>query len=1084
MYIKKILFLLLVSLSTSLAQSSISGTVFSTADNQPLPGVSVLIQGTSNGTQSDALGKFQISAKEGDVLVFSFIGMITQQVKVKNKTSLEVFLEENVNELQEVVVLTALGFERKKDDDLSSSTIVDTKAVQRSGESGVLQGLSGKTSGLTIVRNSGDPGAGAFIQIRGQNTISGDNSPLIILDGVPISNSSLGGGVAGVVEQSRLNDINPDDIEDITVLKGAAAAAVWGTGAANGVLIIKTKRGNSKKKVSVEFTNMTSFDVINREFEKQNVYGQGSPLLWETGRARDAYVYQWNPTIRESWGDKIASRSGEADVIREGNKRFESATGQIYYPVLQKNSRQTFEQENRDQVFQTGFTWNKAINMSFKHGSGTTFFSLANWDQQGILKANSDYNRTTARLNNESQLLPNLNLKINTTFSSIRSNSIQQGSNLNGFYLGYLRTPADFNNTDFIGTYYDNNGVPTRNAHRSFIGNQNNLGYLGEGAPFYNNPGWTINQQENPNELQRFILNPELNWKLAKGINFTARYGFDYYNEVRESWFPVNSAGDVSDGSFGRSVINERNSNLNAFLSGTHVPSSDFNFSWIGGVQFTDISFYSQGGSSNNFTNPATGILRTFGNAEAINETPSLTRFRNRKSGAYAVFNGEFLNQFYAELTARYELPSTLNAAVFYPSASLGWVFTEYIKSKIFSFGKIRVSYGEVGIEPQNYINQTVFGAFDRGSSWGEVLFASVYGNPFGRSPSSGNPNLMPERVKEYEVGADFRFFQDKLMIGATYYDRITEDALLSVDLAPSSGFSSVWSNAASITNKGVEIDMSYRVTGFKNVDWRIDANFSQNRNMVTRLDGVESVFLNGFAGASSRVVRDQPFAALWGGRWQRTTDGSLILDRNGFPEVDPEEGVIGDPNPLFRAGLGSNISWKNINFSFQFETMQGQDIWAGTESILMYFGVHPITANEFTTETEMRTVDGRIVPSGTTVRGNVGNFGAADVILDSEWYTGNGGGFGPVAEQFVVDGSWTKLREVSIGYSLPSSLIRKAKLSSASINLTGRNLFIWSPLKYVDPEVNLTGASKGRGLEYFTNPGTGSYIISLKVGI
>lgn len=1066
------------------SQREITGNVKSTEDEFGLPGATVQVKGTSKGTQTDGSGNYKIQASQKDVLVFSFIGMLPQEIAVNNQSVINVVLEQNAEQLDEIVVLSALGLERKKDEDLSSSTIIDTKAMKRSGESGVIQALSGKTSGLTIVRNSGDPGAGAFIQIRGQNTIYGDSSPLIILDGVPISNSSLGGGIDGVVQQSRLNDINPEDIANITVLKGAAAAAVWGTGAANGVIIIQTKRGTGDKKFSVEYTNMTSWDVVNREFEKQDKFGQGSPLLWDTGRASDAYVYQWNPTIRESWGDRIADRVGGEDEVREGNKRFVSETGEVYYPILTKRSTETYAQQNRDQVFQTGFTWSKAVNLSFNHASGSTFFSLANWDQEGVLKANSNYNRTTARLNNESQLLPNLKLKMNTTFSNIQSDRIQQGSNLNGFYLGYLRTPADFNNTDYIGTYYDNNGVPSQNSHRSFIGNQNNLGYLGEGAPFYSNPGWTINQQENPNELRRFIFNPEVNWNIAKGINFTGRYGYDYYNETRETWFPVNSAADVYQGSFGRSTTTERNTSINAFLSGTNEINTDLNLSWMGGIQLIDVLFESQGGSSKNFTNPFVGDLRTFDNAISANENPSLSRLRNRKIGSYAVFNGEFKKEFFLELTGRYELPSTVNSPVFYPSVSLGWVFTDYLKKDIFTFGKLRFSYGEVGIEPNNYVNQTVYGAFDRGTSWGETLSAGVYGNPFGRSPTSGNPNLTPERVREFEVGGDLRFFKDKLTIGATYYDRVTNDALLPIDLPPSSGFSSFWNNAGTITNKGLELDLGYRITKFNGVDWRIDANFSRNKNIVTRLEGVTSVFLDGFAGASSRVVEGEPFGAIWGGKWLRDSGGFYVLDANGFPEVDPEEGVLGDPNPVWRGGIGSNLAWKGLTFSFQFETMQGNDIWAGTEGILKYFGVHPETANEFITDKEMRTVDGRVVAAGTLVRGNIGNFGGNDVILDSEWYTGNGGGFGPVAEQFVVDGSWTKLREVSLGYQLPLNLVKKAKLSNASVTLTGRNLFIWSALKYVDPEVNLTGASKGRGLEYFTNPGTGSYVVSLKLGI
>ena len=820
-----------------------------------------------------------------------------------------------------------------------------------------------------------------------------------------------------------------------------------------------------------------------REFEQQDKFGQGSPLLWDTGRPSDAYRYVWNPTVRESWGDRIRDRSGAEDDVRVGNKRFETPDGQVFYPILTKNSKEIYHDKNRDQVFQNGFTWNKAFNINFSNNKSSTFLSFSDWSQKGVMKANSDYNRTTARLNNESQLTDKLKIRVNSTVSHVATNSVQQGSNLNGFYLGYLRTPADFDNTAYIGTYYDADGVPSYNAHRSFIGNVNNLGYLGEGAPFYNNPGWTLNMQENPSEIYRFIFNPEINYNITKGINFTARYGFDYYNQTRESYFPVNSAGDVSVGSFGSSATFEKNTTIMAFLNGTHVLSPKFNFSWITGMQFEESEFKAQGGNSTNFTNPFTGDLRTFGNAIAANETPSLSRAKQRKSGAYAVLNAEVLSQLYLELTGRYEIPSTYLNPVFFPSASVGWVFTEPFKVPGLSFGKIRASYGEVGIEPVAYATQTIYGAYDRGTSWGDALSASVYGNPYARSSNSGNPNIRPERVKEFEVGADLRFLKDKLTAGVSYYNRKTVDALLALDLAPSSGYSSVWDNAATISNKGLEVDLGFKLVETNGLKWRVDANFSKNKNIVEELKGVENVFLDGFAGTSSRVVEGQPFGVLWGGKWARDEGGYIITNANGFPEVQEEQGVIGDPNPKWKGGLGSTVNWKGLQLSVQFETFQGNDIWAGTESILKYFGVHPETANEFVTDQVYKTADGRTVPAGTLVRGNIGNFGAGDVLLDSEWYTGLGGGFGTVSEHFIQDGSWTKLREVTLGYSIPEKYTSKVKLNNATLSVSGRNLFIWTPMKYVDPEVNLTGASKGRGLEYFNNPGTGSYVCTLKLG-
>jgi len=1055
----------MLAASVTYAQTKVTGKVTTTGDGSALPGVTVQVKGTSVGTQTDGEGNYSVSANKSQTLVFSFIGMESKEVAIGNRSIVNASLAESENMLNEVVVLTALGLERKKDDDMSSSTIIDTDALQRSGEAGVIQGLSGKTSGLTITRNSGDPGAGAYIQIRGQNTISGSSSPLIILDGIPISNSSVGSSTGGVVQQSRLNDINPDDIANVTILKGAAAAAVWGTGAANGVILIQTKRGNAGgKKVSVNITNQTSWDVINREFEKQDAYGQGS-----RGIA--------SPTSALSWGDKISSRTGGADEVRQENQRFEANGGDVYYPILGKNSREVFNQANRNQVFQTGFTWNKSVGINFNNNGSTTYLSFGDWDQKGIIRNGSDYRRSTVRINNETKLTEKLKIRVNTSFVRINSNRVQQGSNLNGLYLGYLRTPPDYNNTNYKGTYYDQAGTPSLNAHRGY------RRYLGDAAPIYNNPGWTTNEQENPNSVYRFTVNPEINWNIYKNLNLTARYGFDYYNDVRESFFPVNSAGGASVGIFERNEITERNESVNIFLSNTHVINSNANISWILGAQAESFNYTSFGGSSQTFTNPFVDDLRVFGNAEAANETPGLFRQTQRKSAGYAVVNAELFGQIFLEATGRYELPSTLSTPVFYPSASAGWVFTKNISSNTLSFGKIRASYGEVGIEPVSYANLTTFGSFNRSSSWGDGLVAATYGNPYAIDSRAGNPNLQPERVREFEIGGDFRFFNNLVNFGATYYNRTTSDALLAISLAPSTGFSDVWRNAAEISNQGIEIDAGIRLVKSRGIEWRVDANFSRNINIVESLSGVELVRLAGFTSTSSVVAEGEPFGAIWSGRWARDASGNYIVDENGFPTADPTQGVVGDPNPQWRGGFGTNFSYKGFTLSAQLETFQGADMWGGTQGVLNTFGISKETANEIVTTEELRTALGGIIPAGTTVRGNVFNFGGGNVLLDQDWYGGQGGGFGTVGESFVVDGSWTKLRELSLTYDLPTSLVQKAKLGSASIGVTGRNLFIWSAFDGIDPETNLTGAGKGRGLEYFNNPGVGSYMLTVKVG-
>lgn len=1063
-------------------ERTITGTVED--ESGPLPGVSVLIEGTAKGTETDFDGNFTIEANTGDVLRFSFVGMTAVTRSIGDSDVINVTMVSESNTLDEVV-LTAFGLEVKKDNDLSSSTTVKAEAITRSGESGLIQGLAGKTSGLKITKNTGDPGSGAYIQIRGQNTITGSSSPLIVVDGVPVSNTSVGSATDGVAQQSRLNDFNPEDIAKVTVLKGAAAAAVWGTGAANGAIIIQTKQGKSGK-LNVDFHTSVAYDRINVEFEKQDTWGQGFPRWWGIGDTDDNSTagHMWWPNNGFSWGDKIADRAGGQDGVVVGNQRFVAESGNVIYPIeylgnwtYAKNSQETFNETNRNQVFGNGITYNNGVSISHSTEKTNTFMSFANWAQDGIIRGRSSYNRSNLRLNHSVQLNDKFAAKFNTSYAYITSDRIQQGSNLQGLYLGYLRTSPDFDNRDYKGTYYDANNVPTANSHRGY------RRYLGDAAPVYNNPGWTINEQDNPNVVNRFTFAPELSWAFRDNIKLTARYGLDYYTDKRETFFPVNSAQAESIGSYSQQDITEKTENINVFLQANHDINDNFSFDWILGTAFDRNQYAWLYGESSNFTNPDVGDLRIFRNATAENESPDQYRQETRKHGVYAVANFNLWNQLMVGLSGRYERPSTLEQNIFYPSASLGWKFSELFDSDIVSFGKLRASYGEIGIEPLPYTTMTTFGPGGVASSWGDGLDAAAYGNPFTRDVTLGNPDIKEERVKEIEVGADLRFFRNKLSLGFTYYDRVTEDAILFIDVAPTTGYSSTPANVAEIENKGVEIDLNWNIIRNQNFSWDLNAFYSHNRNVVTDLAGVQSVFLAGFTSTSSRVVEGEPMATLWGVGWQRDADGDLLLDANGFPQYSLEEGVLGDPNPDWIGGLGTTLNWKGIKLAVQMETSQGNDHWTGTEGVLRYFGIAPITANESTAPVDLTTYDGRIIPAGTTFRGNIEDFGGGPVALDFGWYTSDGGGFGNQSEDFVQDASWTRIRELTLGYSFPAKLLSNTALTHFDVLFTGRNLALWSNVKGFDPDINLTGPSKGRGLDYFTNPATQSFIVALKFG-
>ena len=1073
------------------AQKTISGVV-NDSDGLPLPGASIVEKGTSNGVTSDFDGNYSIEASEGSVLVFSFVGYASQEITVGSEDTISVSLESGT-ELEEVV-LTALGLEKKKDDDLTSTTKIEVDGVQRSGETGVLQGMSGKTSGVNITRNSGDPGSGAYIQIRGQNTIFGDISPLIILDGAIISNDNFGGGVAGVVQQSRLNDINPDDIESISVIKGAAAAAIYGTGAANGVLVINTKRGSdSPKGWSVNAKSTLSVETINAEWNKQGSWGQGFPGQW-VGEAPGTGVFVENTGF--SFGDQMSLRPGGADTYDFSGGWFETQDGRRIGNIAQKNDKTNYNQVNRDAVFGNGYTYDNSVSFSYNGEKNRTYISISNVNQDGIMKGNSDYERTSLKLNNTTQATDKLLFKLSSSYTNITSNRVQTGSNLSGLYLGYLRNSPDFDFREYKGTNYrivDGVTTVTPNSHRSYRRNTGSYrtfntatGAFNYLAPSYNNPLWTMREQKNLNDVNRFIFSPEVNYNFNDNLNLAVRYSVDYYQDNRLDYRPPGSASEGNNGQYTEDRYSNKLSQLNMFLTGGLDLTSNVGLNYTVGYQQFESDYRRLSAFEAVFTNPDQEFLNP-GNAASQNSLPSGFRELRRQNGVYGVLNFDIGENLLVELTGRGETFSTMPNAgiIFYPSASVGYKLTDIVNLDALSFLKVRASYGEVGVAPPAYITSTVLGPGGIGSSWGDGLDGSVYGNPFTQSTTRGNPDLKEERKKEFEIGFDSRFFDNNLTLGFTYYDNKTEDGILALPITPSSGFNTTFQNATLITNKGIEIDLSANLINTEDLSFDINGSFTQNKNIVESLEGAAYFGLNGFTGTESGIAEGEPYGIQRHGQFLKDASGNLLLGSNGFPQADPELLIAGDPNPDFRAGLGTSLRYKNFNFTTQFETSQGNDVWNGTYSVMLFWGIHEstdiLTIND--TGSTIFNAWGDPIPAGAQFRGYIEDFGAGPVAVDHEWWTANGGGFGDVTSQFVEDASWVKLREISLSYDFDKSLIERLGLDNLSLSLSGRNLFTWSNIKEFDPENNLTGASRGRGLEYFSNPGTRSILTTLRFG-
>ncbi len=1050
---------------TIFAQTMVKGKVVDT-QGEPLIGATVLVEKTTVGTVTDLNGLFEIEIPPGEnTLIVSSVGYGSMNIPIDGRAYLDIAMEEENATLEEVVV-SALGFQTKKDRSGSTSSSVNAASIRSSGESAILNSLAGKASGVKIVRANGDPGAGTNIQIRGANTIGGSSQPLVIVDGIPLSNDNLYGSGSsrsgGVSQQSRLNDINPEDVESVQILKGASAAALWGSRAANGVLVITTKSGKLNQKMKVSLSSTYSVDEINRRHPLQTTFGQGAG-----GR--------FNATGTNSWGDKIADRPGGADEVNTAGQYFLGEDGRTVYPITKKNSRDLFVEDNFNQVFQTGFFSDNNLTITAGGAKTNNFFSIGYLNQEGIIR-NSDYQRATIRFNNQVLLTDKLILSTKANYIYSSANRIQQSSNTAGLYLGLLRTPPDFDNSIYKGTYFDNNGVAFENRQRSY------RRYLGNNInPIYNNPQWTTDEQEATTKVNRFNMSSNLNVAAAKWLQLDFRGGLDTYVDDRVYFAPIGSA----------AAINGR-------LDNENFRSTEINFDAIARTDFARLMGDQLGVNltlgynindrirRSNFIGSQTFLvnssIQNFNNSVAPFEVGNNLR-HIRSNRLYGIVALDFAEQVFLNLSGTQEAASSISGTYFYPSMDLAWQFTKNFKSDILSFGKLRTSYGQVGVQPLPYRFGTTYETFSY-STYDDALDVNEFGGGFRLNDDQGNTNLQPEIKTEFEVGADLRLFKDKVSVGLTYYTNTIDNILLAVNLSPSSGFLSTYANAGKMENKGIELDLGVKLLSTPKYGLELYGNFNNNRNKVLDLAGVDRVELTNQSITSNAIV-GQPLGILFASKAARNEDGSFKLNDLGFPTLAPEQGVVGDPNPDWRGGAGLRGYFGNLGFNVLFETYQGADFAERTRFVLYAFGTYEDVGNEVTLTQDLKNSRGQVFTAGSTVRGNIGNFGGGDVLLDESWYTSLGGGLGGSAinEFAITNGSWTRLREVSVSYSLTSKALQKyTKLSSIDFSLAGRNIALWTDVKGIDPEVNQSGVDNGFGIEYFTNPSTRSWVFSVKL--
>ena len=1056
----------------TLAQNTISGTIRDA--NGPLPGANVIESGTSNGVSTNFDGNFEISVAEGATLEISYTGYFTQTIEVGSQSNFDILMEEDTEQLDEVVV-TSLGFTEKRDKLGSTYSVVSTGAVQRSGEATFANALSAKAAGLSVTRSSGDPGSGSRIRIRGANTILGSSEPLIIVDGSPMNSNITkivngGSSSSGAVNfGSRLNDINPSDIASVQVLKGASAAALWGSRAANGVIVITTKEGQSGK-AKITFSTTYSFDEISERIPRQNVWGQGQNGIY-------------SPTRAESWGDYIPDRAGGADIVNTTGGFFTAQNGNVYYPITTKNSRETFVEENFNAAFQTGTFIQNDLNISGGNDKNTYFFSLTNLQQEGIIRG-STYDRTNIRFNYNAKLndIMNLSNKVAYTYSS--SNMTQGNSNVGGIQLGHLRTPADFDNRDYIGVYTNSSGEEFPRRHRSYrryLGNNEN--------PIYNNPLWTTKEQLSLNQVNRITVTPQLTIKPKEWLQLITRANIDFADDRRTFFFPRGSAGSSITinrrvGSYLEDEIATRDYNIDFIGRGEFSLTDNIDLTAIVGWSLNDRKYNRSSGSISDFLVNATKVTT------ALNSSQESSTFENAKSftrsnRGYAILNFGINDELFVNMTGAMEASSTIKGSFFYPAADVAWNFTNSaLDTSLISFGKLRASYGIVGVQPSPHRFDTLAEGGFSYSTYSDPLVIDSFGGGFRLDNNLGNPDLKPEMKTEWEIGTDLRLFNNDLTFSFTYYNNKIEDILLNVSLSPSSGFSTQYGNFGAMKNKGYEIDLGWNAIQKQDLNLNTTLNWSKNVNEVTDLYGTSVVNMSPGASVQSVALVGSPLGTLFGTGSRTNPDGSFDLDQNGFPQITSSFEVLGDPNPDWRAGLGFNLSYKKLNLNVVLEHSQGGEFSPRTLHVLKRFGTTTETSNRITLTEPLVNVKGTTFPAGTTIRGNVKDFGGGNVLLDEQWYRRSiGGGFGDnQAYNFsIYDATWTKLREISLSYTLDSpSLKSTIGLSSVRFTLTGRNLININNIPGIDPEVNQYGTGNALGLDYFTNPQTQSTLLGV----
>ncbi|MCX6256654.1 MAG: SusC/RagA family TonB-linked outer membrane protein [Bacteroidia bacterium] len=1052
----------------------ISGKVRSSEDGSTLPGVSVVVKGTTLGTVTDVDGTYKLEVPaDAKILQFSFVGMKTMEVTIGAQKIIDLAMVSESKKVEEVVI-TAIGIKRETKALGYSVQEVKSDQIDKMPNINVVNDLNGKVAGVQVTSSAGTAGASSNIIIRGQNSILGSNQPLFIVDGVPIDNSMSYSGnpddgsnnlVEGVAYSNRAIDLNPDDIASMSVLKGGAATALYGLRAANGAIIITTKKGSGStgNKINVEYSTSYSFDYVNKLPKLQNQYAQGSGGKWQ-GPSTGA---------TKSWGPLI-------DTMRFNGLPYawDNNGALVGMSDPTATSKKAIAYDNLGNFFVTGHTWNNAVNVGGGNSDANYYFSMSDANSSGVVPDNT-YERTTVKIAGEAKLSSKFKASGSVNYIKSGGDRIQQGSNLSGVMLGLLRTSPTFDNSN---GYSDAYGNPA--SYMFPDGTQRSY------SASYDNPYWTVNQNIFKDDVNRMIGNFSFDYIAADWLTVTYRLGSDWYSDRRNAHFAINSdahpEGEIQDDlHFNRDINSDIILNIKKDLCkdfqtniilGQNMYSTFHQQIYNQGNQLTIPDFY-------NMSNASSLLMR-----ESID--------RKRTAAYYGDFGFSFKDMLFMNLTGREEWSTTLpkgSNSFFYPSASFGFVFTELPvfngHTDVLSFGKIRASYAVIANDAPEYGTKSSYGLATYNDGWTSgVSFPFLGHTGFMTDDGLGSSDLKPEKLTSREIGTDLRFFNNRIGLDVAYYKNTNKDLILWVPQSGSDGYTDKLMNAATMENKGWEILFNIIPVKTKDFQWDLTLNYTKHTNMVKSLaPGVDNVILGGFTGIDVRVVAGQPYGVIYSSEFVKDSHGNVVINDEdptntgvyGYPMMAPDQKPIGSIQPDWQMGITNEFKYKGVSLSFLVDIKEGGLMWDGTRARLCRLGM----ADETSTRTDDYVFSG--IKGHFDANGNLVTSGSNDIIVvkDQNWYSTSGGDVGS-QEPFTEKTNWVRLREITLSYSFNPKYFEHSAIKGIDIFFTGKNLFLSTPYKGIDPETNLYGADNAQGIDYFNMPNTKSYIFGLKVKI